>query len=163
MNKQEKKVRIEKAVFGAGCFWHVEDAFSKVKGVVNTTVGFMGGTTENPSYKDVCTNKTGHAEVCLVEYNPEIISYAKLLDVFWNIHNPMQLNRQGPDIGSQYKTVIFYYTEKQKSLSIASMKKEEGKHDKPIVTMILPAGKFYKAEEYHQRYFEKNNIISCGI
>jgi peptide-methionine (S)-S-oxide reductase len=154
---------LEKAVFGAGCFWHVEDAFSSIEGVVATTVGYMGGTTKNPSYKEVCTNKTGHIEVCLVEYDPKQISYDKILEAFWKMHDPTQRNRQGPDVGVQYKSIIFYYDKRQKELAEASKKKEQKKHDKPIATEILPAQDFYKAEEYHQNYFQKKGVKSCGI
>jgi peptide-methionine (S)-S-oxide reductase len=161
--EQGTKTKTEKAVFGAGCFWHVEESFRTVKGVLSTTVGFMGGKTKNPSYREVCTGKTGHVEVCLVEYDPKIVSFDELLNVFWNIHDPTQINRQGPDVGVQYKSIIFYYSEKQNKSAIASMKKEQAKYDKAIATEILPAQDFYKAEKYHQRYFEKNKVKSCGI
>lgn len=150
-----------KATFGAGCFWHVEEEFRKLKGVLNTAVGYMGGTMKNPSYEDVCIDKTGHAEVVQIEFNPEKISYNDLLDVFWKIHDPTQLNKQGPDIGTQYRSVIFYHNQEQKKLAIASKEKQSKKDE--IVTEITKAGKFYKAEEYHQRYLEKQGLKSCRI
>ncbi|MEW6170577.1 MAG: bifunctional methionine sulfoxide reductase B/A protein [Candidatus Omnitrophota bacterium] len=147
------------AVFGAGCFWGVEAAFSEVKGVVKTTVGFMGGTLKNPTYEDVCTHKTGHAEVVWVEFDPAQVSYEKLLNIFWNIHDPTTLNRQGPDVGSQYRSVIFYFTPEQEKLAIASKEKlNKTKFNGKIITEILPAPEFYKAEEYHQEYYKKKGI-----
>lgn len=151
-------MKIEKATFGAGCFWHVQVAFKKVKGVMKTTVGFMGGTLHNPSYKNVCTGTTGHAEVCRVEFDPNKVSYKELLDVFWNIHDPTQLDRQGHDVGSQYRSVIFYHDASQKKEALKSKEKEQKKRDKEIMTLIVPAKKFYKAEEYHQDYLKK----ACG-
>ena len=155
---------LKKATFGAGCFWHIEEEFKKVKGATSTSVGFMGGDLKNSSYKDVCTGKTGHAEVINLEYDPKIVSYEKLLEVFWNIHDPTTLNRQGPDIGTQYRSVIFFYDEAQEKTARASKEKLEksGKFKSKIVTEIIPAKDFYKAEEYHQRYFEKQGI-SCRI
>lgn len=151
---------LEKATFGAGCFWGIEKAFSKVKGVVNTLVGYSGGDFP-ATYKDVCTGKTGHAEVVQIEFDPNIISYEKLLDVFWNIHNPTTLNRQGPDIGTQYRSVIFYHDEDQEKIAKESIKKleESRKYKSKIVTQIEPAKEFYKAEEYHQKYLEKIRTI----
>lgn len=151
------KQKTEKATFAAGCFWQVEDAFSKVKGVVSTMVGYTGGKTENPSYENVCTDATGHAEAVHVEFNPSKVSYEELLDVFWSIHDPTQLNRQGPDIGTQYRSAIFYHNEKQRKAAIASKEKLEksGKFNNPIATQIAPVSEFYKAEEYHQKYLEK--------
>ncbi len=156
---------MEKATFGAGCFWGVEAAFQKIKGVVSTTVGYMGGDFKNPTYKDVCTDKTGHAEVVHIAYNPLIISYEKLLDIFWDIHDPTQKNKQGSDRGTQYRSVIFYYTDPQKKLAEQSKRKLEElkKYKKPIVTEITPAKEFYSAEEYHQKYFEKHGGVSCHI
>lgn len=149
-----------KATFGAGCFWHVEDLLSKTKGVKSTAVGYTGGQLPNPSYEEVCTDKTGHAEVVEVEYDPKEISFEDLLDVFWNNHNPTTLNRQGPDVGIQYRSAIFYHNDEQKE--VAEKSKEEleksGKFDKPIVTQIVPASTFYKAEEYHQKYFKKHGF-----
>ncbi|MFX0179952.1 MAG: peptide-methionine (S)-S-oxide reductase MsrA [Candidatus Hodarchaeota archaeon] len=149
---------MEKATFGAGCFWGVEARFRKVKGVIDAIVGYTGGKTENPTYKDVCTDKTGHAEVVQVTYDPSIVSYEELLEVFWNIHNPTTLNRQGWDIGTQYRSVVFYHSEeqKQKALKLKEKLNKSGKYINPIVTEITPASVFYKAEEYHQRYYEKN-------
>ena len=151
---------MEKTTFGAGCFWGVQKEFNKIKGIVNTTVGYMGGNLKNPTYEDVCTNKTGHVEVVHIEFDPKIVSYENLLDVFWNIHDPTQLNRQGPDTGTQYKSVIFYHNEKQKILAEKSKDKlhKSNKFKKPIVTEIKPLDIFYKAEEYHQNYLEKNKI-----
>jgi len=147
-----------KATFAAGCFWGVEASFMNLKGVESTTVGYMGGKTENPSYEEVCTDKTGHAEVVQIEYNPDVISYKELLDVFWNIHDPTQKNKQGPDIGTQYRSVIFYHNEKQKKTASELKEKiqKSNKYKKNIETEIKPAEKFYRAEEYHQKYFEKN-------
>lgn len=148
------------ATFGAGCFWCVEDVFRKVKGVKSTTVGYAGGWKENPTYDEVCNDTTGHAEVVKVEYDPKIISYKELLDVFWHTHDPTTLNRQGPDIGAQYRSVIFYHDEEQEK--IAQQTKDDLDNSsqflKKIVTEILPAGKFYKAEEYHQQYYEKCSL-----
>lgn len=147
---------MEKATFGAGCFWGVEDSFQKIKGVVSTRVGYMGGTLKNPTYKDVCTDKTGHIEVVQMTYDPSIISYEKLLEIFWSIHDPTQLDRQGPDIGTQYRSVIFYHTKEQKKIAEKSKQKQSKIIKKEIVTEITPAKEFYPAEEYHQKYLEKN-------
>lgn len=156
---------MEIATFGAGCFWGVEAAFRKVKGVESTTVGYMGGSLENPTYKDVCTGKTGHAEVVQVEFDPDVVSYEELLNVFWEIHDPTQLNRQGPDFGTQYRSVIFFHNEEQKKLAISSKEQlqRSGIYESPIMTEITSATTFYRAEEYHQRYHEKHGIDSCGI
>ncbi|MBA4543922.1 MULTISPECIES: peptide-methionine (S)-S-oxide reductase MsrA [Thermoactinomyces] len=153
------------ATFGAGCFWGVEETFRQVPGVINTTVGYMGGTLENPTYEDVCTDRTGHAEVVQIEYNPEQVSYLDLLDIFWNNHNPTTLNRQGPDVGTQYRSVIFYHNEEQKKLAEASKEKmdKSGRWKNPIVTEITPASTFWRAEEYHQRYLQKRGLDSCHI
>lgn len=150
------------ATFGAGCFWGVEITFKRLPGV-STKVGYSGGHFENPTYEDVCSNKTGHAEVVQVEYDPEKISYERLLDAFWNCHDPTELNRQGVDIGSQYRSVIFYHTPEQEAAAKASKEalEKSRKYDKPIVTEILPAITFYKAEEYHQCYLEKRGQGSC--
>ena len=149
---------MEEAIFGAGCFWGVEYKFGKVKGVVETEVGYTGGTTENPTYKDVCTNNTGHAEVVKVTFDPSIVSYEELLEIFWDVHNPTTLNRQGWDIGTQYRSAVFYTNEEQRLSAIKFKEKldKSGKYKKPIVTEIIPAAKYYKAEEYHQKYNEKN-------
>ncbi len=155
----------EDATFGAGCFWHVEASFSCVKGVRSTTAGFMGGHVENPSYEQVCTGTTGHAEVVTLRYDPAVVSYDDLLAVFWDIHDPTTPNRQGPDVGEQYRSVIFYHTESQRKAAIASKERMEksGRFRRPIVTGIVPAGPFYPAEEYHQHYFEKHGRSVCRI
>ena len=154
-------MKAETATFGAGCFWHVEEAFRKIKGVSRTTAGYMGGKMKSPSYKDVCTDKTGHVEVCQVEFNQGIIPYAKLLEIFWSIHNPTQLNQQGFDIGTQYKSVIFYHSEKQKAAALASKSAQQEKSKKLIVTEIIPAATFYEAEDYHQKYLMKRGRNTC--
>ncbi len=153
------------ATFGAGCFWGVEAAFRQVEGVTATEVGYMGGTLENPSYRDVCTKRTGHAEVVQVHYDPARVSYEKLLDVFWSSHDPTTFNRQGPDIGSQYRSVIFFHDEAQRAASEASKRELEasGRHRRPIVTSIEPAPRFWRAEDYHQRYLEKRGVASCTL
>lgn len=150
---------MEKATFGAGCFWGVEARFRKVEGVIDAISGYSGGHTKNPTYKEVCTDKTGHAEVVQVTYNPSIVSYEELLEIFWNIHNPTSLNRQGWDVGTQYRSVVFYNNEEQKQKAIRLKEKldKSGKYKKPIVTEIVPLEEFYRAEEYHQRYHEKHN------
>ena len=149
-----------KATFGAGCFWHVEDLLSKTKGVKSTKVGYIGGQLPNPTYEEVCTDKTGHAEAVEVEYDPDEISYEKLLDVFWNNHNPTTLNRQGPDMGIQYRSAIFYHNDEQKEIAEKSkqtLDKSE-QYENPIVTEIVPTPTFYDAEEYHQKYFKKQGL-----
>jgi len=153
---------MEKATFAAGCFWGVEDAFRQVNGVTNVTVGYTGGHTENPTYKDVCSDATGHAEAVLVEFDPKKVSYKELLKVFWKIHDPTQVNRQGPDVGSQYRSAIFYHTEEQKKAAEESKEKlvETGAN---VATEITPASEFCAAEEYHQRYFEKHGRSGCAI
>jgi len=150
----------ETALFAAGCFWHVEQVFSDTPGVISTDVGYTGGTTENPTYKMVCTDKTGHAEAVQVVFDPNRISYSQLLEVFWKMHDPTQLNRQGPDLGSQYRSVIFYYSPQQRQAALDSKAKLDasGKFSKPIVTQIVPAGEFYRAEEYHQQYYKKHRL-----
>jgi peptide-methionine (S)-S-oxide reductase len=159
------KVMTQKAMFGAGCFWGVEEAFRQVPGVIETTVGYSGGTTKNPTYKDVCTDRTGHVEVVLVEYDPAQVGYDKLLEVFWKAHNPTQVNRQGPDVGSQYRSVIFVYSPEQEAAAKASKEKlaASGKFKQPIATAIEPAREFYKAEEYHQKYLFKRGLGSCHV
>ncbi len=148
----------QKAIFGAGCFWGVEAAFRKVEGVLSTTVGYSGGSLKGPTYQDVCTGTTGHAEVVEVDYDPAKVSYDELLKVFWEIHNPTTMNRQGPDIGTQYRSVIFSHNSEQKAAAEASkeMLQRNEHYKNPIVTEITPASEFYKAEEYHQQYFEKH-------
>jgi peptide-methionine (S)-S-oxide reductase len=155
---------LQKATFGAGCFWGVEAEFRQLpKGVVSTAVGYEGGSMANPTYRDVCTDRTGHAEAVEVEYDPEEISYEDLLKVFWENHNPTTLNRQGPDVGTQYRSVIFYHTPEQQAAALTSKEKLEksGKYRRPIVTEIVPATTFYRAEEYHQQYLEKRGLSSC--
>lgn len=149
-----------KATFGAGCFWHIEDLLGKTKGVKSTKVGYTGGQLPNPTYEEVCTDKTGHAEAVEIEYDPDEISYEELLAVFWNNHNPTTLNRQGPDMGIQYRSAIFYHNNEQKNIAEKSKQllEKSGRHENPIVTQIVPAPTFYKAEEYHQKYFKKHGF-----
>jgi peptide-methionine (S)-S-oxide reductase len=156
---------LETATFGAGCFWGVEAEFRNVPGVKATAVGYEGGHTTNPTYKDVCTDRTGHAEVVQVEFDPAEVSYQKLLDVFWENHDPTQVNRQGPDVGTQYRSVIFYHNEEQKRLAEASSqaRSASGQYRKPIATEIVPATAFWRAEEYHQQYLQKRGLASCRI
>ncbi len=150
------------ATFGAGCFWHVEAAFRSLPGVVNATSGYMGGTLKNPSYDDVCSDNTGHAEVVQVEYDEKKISYEVVLKAFWKMHDPTQKNRQGPDFGTQYRSVIFYHDEEQKNVAQSSKEVIQKKLGKPVATEIVKAQTFYRAEEYHQNYFEKHGKV-CGI
>jgi len=152
-----------KATFGAGCFWGVESAFREVKGVTDVAVGYMGGTLENPSYKDVCTDRTGHAEVVQVDFDPALVSYEQLVRVFFEIHDPTTLNRQGPDWGTQYRSVIFYHDAAQEAAArkIIQELDRSGHFPRKIVTQIAPATEFWRGEEYHQRYFEKHGIPSC--
>ena len=153
----------EIATFGAGCFWGVEAAFSKVPGVIEAVSGYSGGRTENPSYKDVCTDETGHAEVVQVTFDPAKVSFERLLEVFWGIHDPTQVNRQGPDFGSQYRTAIFFYSPEQEATAkkVKAEVNASGKFKRPIATEITAAGPFYRAEEYHQKYLEKRGATSC--
>ena len=153
------------ATFGAGCFWGVEAFFREIPGVVDVTVGYSGGRAENPTYRQVCSHTTGHAEVARVEFDPSVVSYEQLLAAFWENHDPTQLNRQGPDFGDQYRSVIFYYTPEQETAARASKDALDAAHrfKRPIVTQIVPAETFYPAEEYHQRYFEKHGLASCHI
>jgi peptide-methionine (S)-S-oxide reductase len=155
----------EKATFAAGCFWGVEAAFRQVPGVVATTVGYSGGRTKNPTYEEVCSDDTGHAEALQVEYDPARVTYEKLLDVFWNEHDPTQLNRQGPDVGTQYRSAIFFSTPQQRDAATRSKDalEKSGRYRKPIATEITPASEFYPAEEYHQRYLEKRGLATCKI
>lgn len=157
--------KVDLATFGAGCFWGVEEAFRVLPGVIETTVGYAGGDVENPGYEQVCGGKTGHAEVVQVKYDPETISFEKLLSVFWDCHNPTTLNRQGPDIGHQYRSVIFYHNDEQKNLAkkIKDKLEKAEKFNDPIVTAIEPFKNFYPAEEYHQKYFMKNGGAACHI
>jgi peptide-methionine (S)-S-oxide reductase len=155
--------KMEKATFAAGCFWGVEETFRQIHGVSATAVGYSGGTFDKPTYEDVCTDRTGHAEAVEVEYDPSLVSYEQLLDVFWNNHDPTTMNRQGPDHGSQYRSVIFYHNPAQHAAAVASKEKLEksGKFRQPIVTQIVPASTFWRAEEYHQRYLQKRGMGSC--
>ena len=154
-----------KATFAAGCFWGVEATFRQLPGVTATRVGYTGGHMENPTYQDVCTDGTGHAEAVEVDYDPAKVSYDQLLTVFWENHDPTQLNRQGPDWGSQYRSAIFYQDAEQKAAAEASKQKlqDSGAYRKPIVTQILPAVTFYPAEDYHQQYLEKRGLATCHI
>ena len=154
----------EKAMFGAGCFWGVESAFRGIKGVIKATVGYSGGNLKDPTYEDVCTGRTGHAEVVLVEFDPGAVSYEKLLDLFWEIHDPTTKDRQGPDRGSQYRSAVYYFGAEQERTARESLARQDasGRFRSPIVTEVVPAGAFYRAEEYHQRYNEKHGRLSCG-
>ena len=156
---------MQEATFGAGCFWGVEDAFRQVDGVTSSAVGYSGGHFENPTYEDVCADKTGHAEVVKVDFDENRVSYEDLLKIFWNVHDPTTLNRQGPDLGSQYRSVLFYHTKDQEKTAVESRKnlEESNKYPNPIVTEIVQAKTFYRAEEYHQQYFKKRGISHCKI
>jgi peptide-methionine (S)-S-oxide reductase len=150
-----------KATFGAGCFWGVEAAFRQLDGVTRTEVGYEGGTLENPTYEDVCSHTTGHAEVVEVIYDPERVSYEDLLEVFWRKHDPTQLNRQGWDIGDQYRSVIFFHDDEQRGAALRSKEQEQGRHSRQVVTLVEPAQTFYVAEDYHQQYLEKRGQATC--
>lgn len=154
-----------KATFAAGCFWGVESEFRNLKGVTNATVGYTGGTTSNPTYKEVCTGRTGHAEAVELDFDPAQISYDDLLNAFWQLHDPTTLNRQGPDHGTQYRSAIFYHTPEQETAAKASRDRlaASGQFKRPIVTEITPASTFRRAEEYHQQYFAKNGIAACHL
>lgn len=156
---------MEKATFAAGCFWGVEAAFRKVNGVISTRVGYCGGTLENPTYQDVCTDRTGHAEAVEVTYDPAVVSYEELLNVFWTIHDPTQLNRQGPDVGTQYRSAIFFHNPLQESSAHTARAQlnQSGRFKKEIVTRIEPIDDFWEAEEYHQQYLEKRGLCSCSL
>jgi len=156
---------MEKATFGAGCFWGVEAAFRQIKGVKSTAVGYMGGKLKDPTYQDVCTDRTGHAEVVQVEFDPSEVSYEELLRVFWDNHDPTTLNRQGPDTGTQYRSAIFYHTPEQEAAAKASKEAlgKSGRFKRPIVTEIVPAPEFWRAEEYHQQYLEKRGLAHCHL
>ena len=156
---------MEKATFAAGCFWGVEDLFSKVNGVTSTVVGYSGGHTENPNYKDVTRGSTGHAEAVQLEFDPSVVSYKELLDTFWNMHDPTTSNRQGPDVGNNYRSIIFYHSDEQHTEALTSEERLEksGKYRNPIVTEIVPTQPFYTAEEYHQKYLQKVGGGSCDI
>jgi peptide-methionine (S)-S-oxide reductase len=156
---------MEKATFGAGCFWGVEAAFRQVPGVRETAVGYAGGKTTNPTYEDVCTDTTGHAEVVQLDFDPEVVSYDQLLEVFWKCHDPTQMNRQGPDVGKQYRSVVFFHNAEQEAAALATKEKlaSSKTYSRPVVTEIQPAPEFYRAEDYHQQYFEKRGIASCHV
>ncbi|MBI3036153.1 peptide-methionine (S)-S-oxide reductase MsrA [Candidatus Woesearchaeota archaeon] len=159
-------MKTEKATFAAGCFWGVEAAFRQIKGVKSTQVGYMGGSMKNPTYEDVCTDRTGHAEAVEVTFDPKKVSYEKLLDVFWNNHDPTQMNRQGPDTGTQYRSVIFYRNSKQKTAAEKSklqLQKSLKYKNRKIATEIIQATDFYRAEEYHQQYLEKKGLSTCRM
>ena len=153
---------MEKAIFAAGCFWGVEHAFRQVPGVSEAVSGYVGGHTENPTYEDVCTDQTGHAEAVEVTFDPAKVSYLELLERFWEMHDPTTLNRQGPDVGTQYRSAIFAVTGEQRVEAEASKAEAQKKYGKPIVTAVEPASTFWPAEDYHQRYFDKRGILSCG-
>ena len=155
----------EKASFGAGCFWGVEASFREIDGVIDAVSGYQGGHTANPTYQEVCTDRTGHAEVVEVEYDPAKVAYERLLDVFWGAHDPTQVNRQGPDVGTQYRSAIFFYTPEQEQAARASKEKLDasGRFRRPIATVIEPAKPFYRAEEYHQQYLAKRGLRHCHI
>ena len=156
---------MEKATFGAGCFWGVEAAFRQIKGVKATAVGYMGGKFKDPTYQDVCTDRTGHAEVVEVEFDPSEVPYEELLRVFWDNHDPTTLNRQGPDTGTQYRSVIFYHTPEQEAAAKASKEAlaKSGRFKRPIITEIVPAPEFWRAEDYHQQYLEKRGLAHCHL
>lgn len=156
---------LETATFSAGCFWGVEEAFRKTAGVTSTSVGYTGGTTVNPTYEQVCSGRTGHSEAVEVVFDPARVSYDRLLNLFWSIHDPTTPNRQGPDVGTQYRSAIYYHSPAQEAAARASLQKLQasGKYRGKIVTQIVPAGPFYRAEEYHQQYLEKQGLKSCGI
>ena len=154
---------METATFGAGCFWGVEEAFRQIPGVVETAVGYLGGHTQDPTYKEVCTDQTGHAEVVQVTYDPQKVNYGRLLDVFWSSHDPTTINRQGPDVGTQYRSAIFFHSPEQERIARASKEKTQPKLRRPIVTEITAAKTFYRAEEYHQKYLAKRGMSHCHI
>ena len=155
----------EKATFGAGCFWGVEATLREIPGVLDAASGYMGGSLDNPTYKDVCTDQTGHAEVVQVEFDPAKVSYDQLLEAFWGLHDPTQLNRQGPDYGTQYRSAIFFHSpeQEQKARIAKERLQQSGRFSRPIATQIVPAATFWRAEEYHQRYLEKRGLRHCHI
>ncbi len=156
---------MEIAMFGAGCFWGVEEAFRRVEGVTATTVGYAGGNLDNPTYRDVCSGRTGHAEVVQVEFDPACVSYAELLELFWSLHDPTQLNRQGPDVGTQYRSAIFHNSAEQEKIATSSKEaiEKSGRFGRPVVTEILPLPTFWRAEEYHQQYIARGGPGACAI
>jgi peptide-methionine (S)-S-oxide reductase len=155
--------RYETATFGAGCFWGVEAAYRQIQGVKSTRVGYAGGSVDDPTYKEVCTDTTGHAEVVEVTYDPAKVSYEELLDVFWANHDPTQVNRQGPDVGTQYRTVVFFHSPAQEKSAIASRDAVQERLERPVATEIVPAARFWEAEDYHQQYLEKRGLSTCRI
>jgi peptide-methionine (S)-S-oxide reductase len=159
------EVKMEKATFAAGCFWGVEEEFRHIPGVISTVVGYTGGDIENPSYSQVCTGRTGYAEAVQLEFDPAQVSYEQLLDVFWKLHDPTTLNRQGPDVGTQYRSAIFFHNPEQEHAARVAKERLEktGKFQRPIVTQIEPAKPFYRAEEYHQQYLSKRGVANCRI
>jgi len=161
----DANVQVQTATFGAGCFWGVEAKFRKMPGVIDTAVGYCGGQKDKPTYKEVCTDGTGHAEVVQVKFDPKVISYQQLLDAFFTLHDPTQVNRQGPDYGTQYRTVVFAHSPEQKAEAEATIKRLDasGKYSKKIATQVAPEAPFWKAEEYHQRYLEKNGLDNCHL
>lgn len=160
-----KSVDMEKATFGAGCFWGVEDIFMQVEGVSETNVGYLGGHLKDPTYKEICRTNTGHAEVVEILFDPKIVTYNQLLEIFWKMHNPTTLNRQGPDVGAQYRSAIFYHSDEQKLIAQTSKNKlgKSKRFNVPVVTEITKSSTFYKAEEYHQEYLKKNGLSNCHI
>ena len=165
MMSENKTKTLQLATFAAGCFWGVEESFGKIKGVKSTMVGYTGGRHTNPTYKDVCTDLTGHAEAIQLQYDPQEVTYEDLLKVFWSTHNPTTKNRQGPDVGSQYRSVIFYHTPQQELSARRSIEELEksGRFSSRIVTEIVPASTFYKAEQFHQKYYQKRGGGSCYL
>jgi peptide-methionine (S)-S-oxide reductase len=153
--------KVERAGFAAGCFWGVEEEFRKLKGVLATAVGYSGGHKANATYKEVCAGDTGHAETVLVDFDPTIVTYEELVNLFWKLHDPTTLNRQGPDVGEQYRSVIFYFTPEQKEIALKTKSDAQGQLSRPIVTEIIPNATFYFAEDYHQQYVQKGGIASC--
>jgi peptide-methionine (S)-S-oxide reductase len=154
---------MEKATFGAGCFWGVEAEFRNIRGVKDAVVGYLGGSLVNPTYRDVCTGTTGHAEVVQVDYDPKQVSYEELLDAFWAMHDPTTLNRQGPDVGTQYRSAIFWHSPEQEAAAIRSKQDRQARSSRTIVTEVTPASEFYPAEGYHQRYLEKRGLATCRV
>jgi len=156
---------LEIATFAAGCFWGVEAVFAQVDGVVSTTVGYTGGDVERPSYEQVCTGLTGHAEAIRIEYDPDVVGYRELLEIFWENHDPTTPNRQGPDVGDQYRSAVFFHSAEQERVAreVRDSLDASGRYDAPIVTEIVPATEFYPAEEYHQDYYRKHGMVGCGI
>ena len=158
-----EKPKLEKATFAAGCFWGVEADFARVPGVISTAVGYEGGILDNPTYQDVCYRETKHAEVVELDFAPAQVSFRQLVDLFWDLHDPTTLNRQGPDVGDQYRSAIFFHSHEQEATAKASRDAAQPRFSRPIVTQITPAQTFWRAEEYHQKYLEKRGRLSCGI